>query len=108
MAWELSASIDWAREIRGTYSIPKDVIFRSRRSAMSPGRPASGKNEIVAVPDGKGAKHSASKRLHTQYQVRFIERVLGDYGTSRLVRGVAEEGSGARSCLYGDLISGST
>jgi hypothetical protein len=49
-ACELNASIDWAREIRGTSSIANDVSCRSRSSLIRPNDWAGGRNDSVAAP----------------------------------------------------------
>ncbi len=49
-ACEESASIDWAREMRGTSSIAKEVTPRSRRSVTRSWEELTGRNETVAAP----------------------------------------------------------
>ena len=55
MACELRASIDWAREIRGTSSIANVVTPRSRRAATSACWAPVGKNEQVATSAAAGS-----------------------------------------------------
>ena len=59
-----SASIDWAREIRGTSSIANAVTPQSRRSATRSSDWLTGRKETVAVPAGQPAYDGGVERVH--------------------------------------------
>ena len=90
-ACELSASIDCAREIRGTYSM---------REGGDPGG-LSGRDVVGPLPgeqEGHGGRAGRAEaqgleadRLHAEHQAGAVQRVLADRGPRRGVRLVVDQ-----------------
>ena len=104
-AWELKASIDCAREIRGTYSMPNVVSLRSCRSATSVGRSGIGKERDGGRAGRQWRQAGRIEGLHAQHDIRLVEGMLRDQGASCFVRRIGQQGGGAGTGLHGHLVT---